>query len=194
MNFNTLIKPLAALLRHSVAIHSEYSLIRCLVDRGDLPASYGASSLTMFQTHFRLMNGLYQLQQLWLLEGLYLHISPLEIYLEAKVEGASHSYALNVSGLREFYLDWQHFEAATEDSVDQLLNDFWRTFAEGGVSDDEQAKALAVLELKAPQNFPAIKQQYRRLAMTHHPDRGGDAERLQQINHAMAILTRCYGK
>jgi hypothetical protein len=30
--------------------------------------------------------------------------------------------------------------------------------------------------------------------MVHHPDRGGDAARLQQINHAMAILTRCYAK
>jgi len=33
-----------------------------------------------------------------------------------------------------------------------------------------------------------IKKAYRKLAMKHHPDRGGDANRLQQINEAYSVL------
>ena len=33
-----------------------------------------------------------------------------------------------------------------------------------------------------------IKRAYRKLAMKHHPDRGGDAEKLQEINHAYDTL------
>jgi curved DNA-binding protein CbpA len=33
-----------------------------------------------------------------------------------------------------------------------------------------------------------IKRRYRRLAMRHHPDRGGDGVRLREINAALATL------
>ncbi|NNG14653.1 MAG: DnaJ domain-containing protein, partial [Gammaproteobacteria bacterium] len=44
--------------------------------------------------------------------------------------------------------------------------------------------------LDDPVSDADIKQQYRRLAMQHHPDRGGDDATLQKINAAMNILTR----
>lgn len=194
MNSGSLIKSLGIILRQATHSYSEYALIQCLIARGDLSADFAANSLTLFRTHFRLMNGLYQLQQIWLLEGCYLRISPLAIYVETKTADDSASNALDISGVREFYLNWQYFEIATEESVAQLLNDFWCQLARGGVSDSEQTEALTMLELQAPQNFTAIKKQYRRLVMRHHPDRGGDAEQVQKINYAMAVLERCYAK
>jgi curved DNA-binding protein CbpA len=47
---------------------------------------------------------------------------------------------------------------------------------------------MATLELTEPFDAASVRTQYRRLAMRHHPDRGGDAERLQAINRAFRIL------
>ena len=53
---------------------------------------------------------------------------------------------------------------------------------------DNREAALAELGLKDPIDDESIKQEYRRLAMQHHPDRGGDTDKLQKINDALALL------
>ncbi|WVM89187.1 hypothetical protein UMZ34_00115 [Halopseudomonas pachastrellae] len=40
----------------------------------------------------------------------------------------------------------------------------------------------------------ALKQRYRSLLSRHHPDRGGSTAQAQEINRAMLILQRYYGK
>ena len=47
---------------------------------------------------------------------------------------------------------------------------------------------MAVLDLRDPIDAAAIKRRYRRLAMRHHPDRGGDGQRLGETNAALAVL------
>lgn len=51
------------------------------------------------------------------------------------------------------------------------MPDYYKTL---GVSRDADAKV--------------IKQQYRKLARTHHPDRGGNAETFKRINEAYEVL------
>ncbi len=78
----------------------------------------------------------------------------------------------------------------------------------GGAADEEAArrreaartpeeKALVVLELRAPVDFPTIKARYRELVKVHHPDaNGGDPaaeEKLKHINQAYNTLKACYG-
>lgn len=46
----------------------------------------------------------------------------------------------------------------------------------------------AALGLKADANAKTIKDAYRRLAMLHHPDRGGSHEKMVLINEAFQIL------
>jgi len=56
---------------------------------------------------------------------------------------------------------------------------------------------LAVLDLKPPQDFAAIRAQYRQLVKRHHPDANGGSqaaeERLKRINQAFDVLRALYG-
>jgi len=88
--------------------------------------------------------------------------------------------------LRDYYLDLANLDATGEAEVERLLADFWQRFAGA----DERAAALAVLGLADPVDAATIKQRYRELVMRHHPDRGGDTRRLQELNEAMAWLER----
>ena len=53
---------------------------------------------------------------------------------------------------------------------------------------DNRDAALAELGLKDPVDDKTIKQEYRKLVMQHHPDRGGDKDKLQKINDALTSL------
>jgi len=57
-----------------------------------------------------------------------------------------------------------------------------------GVEAARQLVAKGLAAEGADADDDAILRQYRRLAMRHHPDRGGERARLQAINAAMAIL------
>jgi hypothetical protein len=86
--------------------------------------------------------------------------------------------------LRAYYLDLSHLENTGRQAVMEMLDTFWRRFARFG----RRAEALAALGLADPVDYPEIKRRYRELAMEHHPDRGGEIEKLQAINAAMELL------
>jgi DnaJ family protein A protein 2 len=47
----------------------------------------------------------------------------------------------------------------------------------------------SILELERSASESEIKKAYRKLALIHHPDRGGDAEKFKELNRAYAILS-----
>lgn len=172
---------------------SEHALIKELVEEGLLPAGFNEGSLALFQTHFLLFNALYRLQDELAAQQLALDIGLVNIRVREQ-QGAQSS-ALDFgrqSRLRDYYLDWSHFNGATEESVAELLESFWQQFEACPVADSEKAAALASLELCEPVTYAEIKMRYRRLVMREHPDRGGDNARLQTLNDAMAVLARAY--
>ena len=62
------------------------------------------------------------------------------------------------------------------------------------VAGSHEALMRELDSFKEPVGFEVIKKQHRRLAMRHHPDRGGDKESLQAINVAMETIARAHGK
>ena len=91
--------------------------------------------------------------------------------------------------LRAYYLDLTHLEKTGKQEVLELLDTFWLRFARH----DRRAEALAALGLADPVDDATIKRRYRELAMEHHPDRGGEIEKLQTINAAMERLEPLLG-
>ncbi|WP_341706026.1 DNA-J related domain-containing protein [Halopseudomonas sp.] len=172
----------------------EYALLRALAER--FPESLFAEPqamrdpLTLFRLHFLLFHQLYRLADQVGRQGLTLNIHALKIQLVPRIPGTE---ALQVDDpLRRYYLDWDHWRDTNRDDVERLIDSFWRGRA--SVSEPEVSAALAVLELEEGADAAACRRQYRRLLSQHHPDRGGSTARAQEINQAMLILQRYYGK
>jgi len=174
------------LLQHSDGI-KEYDLIQTLKPHGFFDISNGTSMLPheLFKVHFLLYHALYVLHDQFLLrKQAYLEIGVLIIKLLPYTEGSDTLSTQNK--LREYYLDLSNLENTSEDDVNNLLASFWIKVTNYDKRDD----ALSILGLEDPVDNVLIKETYRRLAMQHHPDRGGDKVKLQEINAALNILLK----
>lgn len=140
-------------------------------------------NLTLFQSHFLLFHHLYQLQsQLWANQLGHLKISPLNIQLSDYRAGERNLQQHDA--LRDYYLDTGNLDNTTPKDIDKMLDNFWRRY----LSPAERKAALDLLGLEDPVDDQTIKQSYRRLVMQHHPDRGGETERLQSLNEVIRVL------
>ena len=190
-NIDALIGEIRKILHEYPEGLSEYELINRLGDSntGNTAQSGSAlfrDSLQLFQVHFLVFHALYRIRQdLWN-DGLgMLEINPVKISISEFVDHAPGNLA-QPDPLSEYYGDLDNLENITVDEIDQMLGKFWSGFV---TVSDKQA-ALEILELSEPLEPQAIKAQYRRLVMLHHPDRGGSHEKIQQINQAMNVLSR----
>lgn len=146
----------------------------------------------LFQTHFLLFHILYQIRdQLEREHSSTLEISPLRICIAPYQQGSSS--ITQPDPLESYYRDWQNLVTTQPEQVDSMLDNFWRrmvTSTHPGAP--EVTEALASLELAPSSTYDEVKQQYRRLAMKYHPDRGGDDRRLRDINAAKRVLDRFF--
>jgi len=164
---------------------SEYDLMQALQERGDIPLLENAFSnkLNMFRAHFILYHALYQLRdQLWNDQLAHLDINSIMVCLQEY--RAASAGLMPQDPLREYYLNLDNLEMTSEEDVEALLDAFWIRFN----SQTERESALKVLELNDTNDISLIKSQYKRLAMQHHPDRGGSKTMLQKINAAKSFL------
>ncbi len=167
---------------------SEHELMRALTEDGnpDFQPEVFADSLSLFQSHFLLFHHLYRLRdRLWEQGVATLEIHCLAIRLIPYTPGQASGFPAGRDGLRDYYLDLKHLAETGKEEVEALLGGFWRRY----LRQDRRVEALAVLELSDPVDFDAIRRQYRLLAMRHHPDRGGDKKRFQQLAAAMEALS-----
>ncbi len=187
------IEEIQTLLREMLADHpaglSEYDLLKGLAERevGFFDEVYFHSPIGLFQRHFLLFHCLYSLRVHLRASGQDMQIHCLSIRVAADC-GRSSDHPAPHDPLADYYLDLDNLEATDESDVLRMLDDFWLGFSGEGQRDE----ALAVMELTHPVSFTDIKQQYRRLAMQHHPDRGGDAEQFHRLEWAMGILRSVY--
>lgn len=184
---NPLIVPVLEILREADAAITEHQLIKRLEQDDEHFAELAESqNLALFQKHFLIMNALYQLQQQLLDQNVYLHISPLAIYLQPGKAGSAQLLpeADSDEHLRSYYINWHHFLHASETQVNKLLGQFWQLYSRQEMKDD--AYQVLGLPVKAP--WSEVQQNYRKLAAQHHPDKGGDAVRFIAIRQAYEIL------
>ncbi|MCU7940968.1 MAG: hypothetical protein KZQ74_11815 [gamma proteobacterium symbiont of Bathyaustriella thionipta] len=106
-----------------------------------------SADLVLFRKHFLVMNALYTLHDELLPQGLYLHISALEIQLKKINPTKAKSQALNTDisfqKLSRYYQNWQHFEQTNDKDVSSLLQQFWAKF----LASEEKQQSLACLGL-----------------------------------------------
>lgn len=163
----------------------EHELIRLLRARGffDFLPAPPAPPGELFRAHFLLFHALYTLgDRLSSTRQARLEIGVLCI---RRLPWSSGDHALTAPDiLRAYYLDWSNLDDTTDADVSNLIASFWQRLDRF----DRRADALAELGLEDPVDEQTIKQTWRRLAMAHHPDRGGDTERLQAINAAVSCL------
>lgn len=194
-NDNALVDAIQCIIDITSEPLSEYQLIKILNQQGWDLSINSVDSLRLFTSHFLVFNALYRLQvDYWKKQQRYLAISALSIFLHPKIEnndgGTSNSltgYAADTE-LRDYYLDTSQLEAASEESVNAMLNQFWEHY----IATDESSEALQFFSLEHPTTQKEIKQRYRTLAMEHHPDRGGKPEIFQKVNWAFGVLQRVY--
>lgn len=175
----------------------EFSLIKLLAQRfpDTLFALPGAlrDPLLLFQTHFLLFHALYRLSDNLADEALELQVHALSIRLLPRVADGQQSGRLREADpLRSYYLDWDQWLSTQGEDVERLLKGFRQ--GDPAVSRDQVDAALGTFELQEPVDARCIKQRYRELMSLHHPDRGGSTERVQDVNQALLILQRYYGK
>lgn len=162
----------------------EYDLMTALKSQGYFDfLSKPALPHELFRAHFFLFHSLYLLSHRFLENKLnLLSIHTLKIQLLPYQAGEN---ALQEDDkLKSFYLDFNNLDNTTEDDVYDMLASFWNKLNRF----DNRDSALAELGLMDPVDDKTIKNAYRRLAMIFHPDRGGDKQKLQKINDALASL------
>ncbi len=141
----------------------------------------------LYRAHFLLFHTLYRLRFQLIDEGLHLEIHCLDIHLRpAKLALEDEQALAERDGLAAFYLDLTNLEGMDDAAVERLITDGLRR-ALGSTGREEALAELGLAEGATPAQ---IRNRYRRLAMRHHPDRGGDTETLQRINNAYQRLMR----
>ncbi|QEW06572.1 DNA-J related domain-containing protein [Nitrincola iocasae] len=168
---------------------SEHALIKQLHQDGHikLEADSFRDLVKLFRMHFLLFHRLYLLRDELHAQGCgSLSVQALSIRLLPYA--ASQQGLVTDDPLRRYYLDLQNLENdASESMLESMLAGFWSAL-KPPADESAQQQALQLLELDANASDREIKQAWRRLAMRHHPDRGGDDETIKQLNQAVSLL------
>lgn len=164
---------------------TEYTLMSRLSSQGIPPFATELARdnlLPLFQKHFLLFHALYQLRNA-LPTGQVLDIHCLNIRLTHRAPN-TNTLLDRHDALANYYLDMEQLYRTDTNAVDSLVR-----FGQARLRHQQQiSKAYITLELKPGSPLDDIKKAYRQLAMTHHPDRGGNSERFMEISLAFDIL------
>ena len=158
--------------------------------------------LTLFRSHFLLFHLLYRLQDRWFSENrgqLNIHTTDIHLqvidlaenFVDSCPQGSLQAPHVDDS-IRSYYLDYREFLNTQEDDVLRLIDDFWGRMAGYSIQpiDDElRLKAQQRLDLEGQTlSVQSVKQQFRSLCQTNHPDKGGDPQVFRQICDAKEVL------
>ncbi|WP_372964597.1 DNA-J related domain-containing protein [Marinobacter sp.] len=173
---------------------SELELIKALQsDRWGLigPVNFHQSE-QLYPVHFLIFHTLYRLNDQLLPEGESIHLSPIRIRLFAIDRDTNESLPGHTDELRSFYLDiGQYFMSNTE--IRNMVDNFWKGTVRQKPDNTSVSSAAQRLGFECPPaQFITVKQQFRKLVMKAHPDRGGSTEEVQSLNESFSILKAYY--
>jgi len=142
----------------------------------------------LYPVHFLVFHSLYRLRDQLAEHGEWLSISPLGIRLDTPSDGSGNTLPDEPDALRLFYLDLDQYRMS-EDSIRRMMDAFWAGQACAPPAQAEVLAAARKLGLdELPEDFAPVKLAFRRAVMQAHPDRGGDTEAVQELNHAFSVL------
>ncbi|MBF0153709.1 MAG: DnaJ domain-containing protein [Magnetococcales bacterium] len=178
------------LLEEILTLHPEglreYDLYRILAERGIDPfvGRDLRDALDLFQTHFFLFHLLYVMRERLRRE----RRGDLEIHCLKTVlrpwQPVSATMPEVFDPLGAYYLNLDTMADTERRQVEEMLAGFWRSYRQ----QEQREQACSVLGLPFQANREEIRQRYRDLAFTHHPDQGGEAGQFQKIAAAAAVL------
>lgn len=187
---NPLIWPLLTIIQASQQSHKIHELADELQRKGLLPDLDNDANKKLFKRNFLLMNALYQLQDI-LQPAHWLQVQVMDIRL-LTLQSTDITLRLEQdTALRNYYLDWRHFETSSK-NIEELLTSFWNRYKhslgkpEGTI---DKTTALQIFELDGNASQQDIRQQWRKLALKWHPDRAsGDTIKFRQVCEAWQKL------
>lgn len=170
----------------SLAIHQ---LLQQVKKRYTIPPLDSDAQVAVYKLNWLIMNALYQLQTDFYQQGYYLHISTLDIHLEALSDNANAEVKPSSNeALRDYYLDWRRFSETSKEQVEDLLAGMWRY----AISDEKAQNAYTILGLEPHTTIAQVRKRYRHLASRYHPDKGGTAEEFMQVREAYEIIMKMH--
>lgn len=175
---------------------SEFDIIKTWRHNGWLASSCLQTQINIFRTHFFVYHNLYCLkQELAEKERGDLEIAPLAIYFKNNLEKSaaldpaskdkiSSHQIKHLDYLAHYYLRWQPMFETTQKDVEQLF-----ALARAGIQQPLRLhEAFKRFDIEPPTTKTTVTRAYRKLAMTHHPDRGGAPATLQLIHEDKALI------
>jgi hypothetical protein len=141
----------------------------------------------LFSAHFLVMHALYQLQNQYQQQTSF-NLAITSIRIQRSPYAIGQADLQKYDTVKDYYLDIKHYFETQEEDVHQLLNQFWGKY----LAQDEKNDALETLSLPSNSSYTEIKKQYKRLAQTHHPDKGGCEQQFKKITAAKRILDKLY--
>jgi hypothetical protein len=186
-----LVADVKQILRYHPGGLGEHRLFQLLHDYGH--SEFAVESIRnpkeLYVSHFLLFHCLYRLSNELCGQGLYLDVNPVKIRLYPSTNTGTNAVASH-DVMASFYLDLNNIDAMSDKQIHDLLGKFWQRY----FARDERMDALEQLDLPPDADYDSIRSRYRELAREHHPDRGGEHARFQDINQAMDTLKKYYGK
>tara|TARA_R110001592_G_scaffold49482_1_gene154253 strand:- start:6413 stop:7021 length:609 start_codon:yes stop_codon:yes gene_type:complete len=198
---NPYLKPILSELKHFLGLFpktNEHQIIKHLQKTNIPPFNDFTLSHAkdLFSAHFLCMHALYHLKSQYSQEktfNLQIQSVRVERILITESESAKNDYS-NTSylgtndPLEGYYLNPKHYFETQEQDINDMLKSFWHKY----LAQDEKQAALDVLNLPPEADAKMIKDQYKRLAQKHHPDKGGCAEKFNKVRQAKSVLDAAF--
>ncbi len=194
---NPYLKPILSEIKDFLSVYprtNEHQIIKHLQEKNTSPFNNFSLNLAkdLFSAHFLCMHALYHLKRQFAQDNKFRLI--IQSVRVERIDIGNKDTQINCRSINNFletedplesyYLNPMHYFETQEQDINDMLKSFWKKY----LAQDKKQAALEILDLPVEADAKMIKDQYRRLAQKHHPDKGGCAEMFNKIREAKSTL------